>query len=81
MLTNLRTDEHQKPQDGKLVFKENADKLDIRVSIVPTVGGEKIVMRLLSEKSRQLSLEDLGLTGEDLKKVKDFLKAHRKREG
>lgn len=74
VMTNLRTDEHQKPQDGKLVFKENGEKLDVRVSIVPTVGGEKIVMRLLSEKARQFSLEDLGLRGEDLKKVQSALK-------
>lgn len=69
VMSNLRTDEHQKPQDGKLVFKENGERLDIRVSIVPTVEGEKIVMRLLSERSRQFSLEDLGMGEGDFKKV------------
>lgn len=45
------------------------DKLDIRVSIVPITEGEKVVMRLLSERSRQFSLEDLGLEADDLSKV------------
>lgn len=74
IMADLRTDEHQKPQDGKLVFKENGEKLDIRVSIVATVAGEKIVMRLLSAKSRQFTLEDLGLTGDDFKKVQEAFK-------
>lgn len=46
------------------------EKLDIRVSIVPITEGEKVVMRLLSEKSRQFSLEDLGLETDDLAKVR-----------
>lgn len=47
------------------------EKLDIRVSIVPITDGEKVVMRLLSERSRQFGLESLGLLGEDLKKVQE----------
>lgn len=74
VMSYLRTDEHQKPQDGKLVFQENGEKVDIRVSIVPTVEGEKIVLRLLSEKSRQFSLEDLGMGKEDFLKVNKTFK-------
>lgn len=69
MLSKLRTDEHQKAQDGKLVTKIEEDNLDLRVSIVPITNGEKVVMRLLSEKSRQFSLEDLGFSETDLVKV------------
>ena len=70
ILSKLRTDEHQAAQDGKFRFSLEDGKLDVRVSILPIVEGEKVVMRLLSEKSRQFSLEDLGMSGEDLLKVK-----------
>ncbi len=71
VLASLRTDEHQETQDGKIVFKTEFEDLDIRVSIAPITRGEKIVMRLLSEKSRQYTLKDLGLSDTDLKKVQD----------
>lgn len=75
VLAKLRTDEHQAAQDGKLVFKtdstsNNGENLDLRVSIVPITKGEKIVMRLLSERSRQFSLTGLGFSQTDLEKVK-----------
>lgn len=77
VMANLRTDEHQASQDGKLVFKTDpptgGEKLDVRVSIVPITEGEKVVLRLLSEKSRQFGLSSLGLVGEDLKKVKSAI--------
>ena len=70
VISNLRTDEHSVAQDGKLQFKLDEEDVDVRVSIVPITTGEKIVMRLLSERSRQFSLLDLGLSFTDLKKVK-----------
>lgn len=69
VMANLRTDEHQSAQDGKITSELQGRQLDIRVSIAPITRGEKIVMRLLSEKSRHFSLSDLGLSGDDLKKV------------
>src|SRR3989339_497483 len=70
ILSKMRTDEHRAAQDGKLRFSVGEDQIDIRVSIVPIVEGENVVMRLLSSKGRQFSLDDLGLTGENHKKVK-----------
>lgn len=69
VLSRLRTDEHQAPQDGKLQYKTEDENLDVRVSIVPVTEGEKVVMRLLSEKSRQISLVGLGFSNQDLDKV------------
>jgi len=69
VLAKLRTDEHQAAQDGKAQHKTEAEELDIRVSIVPITEGEKVVMRLLSERSRQFSLADLGFSPTDLIKV------------
>ncbi len=60
ILSRLRTDEHRAAQDGKLRFKIEDGKVDARVSIVPIVYGEKVVMRLLSERARQHDLENLG---------------------
>lgn len=70
IMSKLRTDEHRSAQDGKLRLKLSGKKLDIRVSIVPIVEGEKVVMRLLSDKGGSLTLEDLGMGAEDLVKVK-----------
>lgn len=65
VMASLRTDEHQASQDGKLEVHD----LDVRVSIVPITNGEKVVLRLLSERARGFSLEDLGFGEDDIKKV------------
>lgn len=70
IVAKLRTDEHRSAQDGKMRAKIGKQKLDLRVSIVPIVEGEKVVLRLLSDHNRQLGLEDLGMNTEDLMKVK-----------
>lgn len=67
----LRTDEHQVPQDGKLRAETEREATDVRVSIIPIIHGEKIVLRLLSDRSRQFSLNNLGLSDSDLKKVEE----------
>lgn len=69
VLSRLRTDEHLAAQDGKMRAKLEEEDLDIRVSILPIVEGEKIVLRLLSSHSRKFSLTDLGMNERDLKKV------------
>lgn len=71
VLAKLRIDEHQTPQDGKVSFPiEGSEALDVRVSIIPTTEGEKVVLRLLSERSRQFSLTNLGFSSEALALVK-----------
>jgi type IV pilus assembly protein PilB len=71
VMSSLRTDEHLAAQDGKLQVEIGEVKIDIRVSIVPITEGEKIVMRLLSDKARQYSLTDLGFSGKDLEKLEE----------
>jgi len=70
IMSKLRTDEHRAAQDGRIEVKLKAEKLDIRVSVVPITEGEKVVMRLLAERTRRYSLEDLGFSPADYKKVK-----------
>lgn len=71
VLSKLRTDEHLSAQDGKMQVKLREEELDIRVSIVPVVEGEKVVLRLLSSHSRQFSLMDLGMSERGLTIVKN----------
>lgn len=61
---HLRTDEHFIPQDGAMRYAAENYAVDIRVSIVPVVDGEKVVFRLLSEYVRSFHLGALGLSEE-----------------
>lgn len=74
VLSKLRTDEHLAAQDGKLQAKLEKETVDVRVSLVPIVEGEKCVMRLLTSHYRQFGLTDLGLSETDLVKVKEGMK-------
>ena len=70
VMSRLRTDEHLAAQDGKMrVNIDESEYVDIRVSILPIVEGEKIVLRLLSSRAKQFSLITLGMNENDLKKV------------
>lgn len=74
ILSKIRTDEHQKAQDGKLRYEAKLENVDIRVSILPTTDGEKTVMRLLTSKKTQFGLGDLGLSDYNLKKLLNAIK-------
>jgi len=74
VMCKMRTDEHQAAQDGKINFILEREKLDIRVSVVPIEEGEKVVMRLLSERSRQYTLADLGFSVDDFKKLEQAIR-------
>ncbi len=70
IMSRLRTDEHLAPQDGKIRTSVDDETLDMRVSIVPIVDGEKVVIRLLSARNRQYGLDDLGFSNHDLVTIK-----------
>ncbi len=76
VLSRLRTDEHQNPQDGR--FRQNLPgvktDIDIRVSITPTYYGESVVLRLLSDREEYFSLESLGFSLSDQVKIASALK-------
>ncbi len=64
ILSNLKIDENRKPQDGRFRFEEEGDGyVDLRVSSLPVMEGEKIVMRVLEKNSGVNDLENLGLWG------------------
>lgn len=71
LLSRLKINITDKPQDGRISIELPNDKLDIRVSTLPTTYGESVVMRLLRSSSVGLQFEDLGLRGkayDDLKR-------------
>ncbi len=69
VLSNLKLDEHRLPQDGRFKIEKDDYKISFRVSILPVFDGEKIVMRLLDESSKGLTLEKMGLNGQALEAV------------
>lgn len=73
ILANLRIDEHRVPQDGRIKIKVGVKVISIRVSTLPIVDGEKVVMRLLDESTKAPTLEELGFSGIALENIKKAL--------
>ncbi len=63
ILSEMKIDEHRSPQDGRFNFKVDQKEVDLRISVLPTVFGEKIVMRLLRKTGGIPTLSELGLSG------------------
>lgn len=72
---NLDISEKRLPQDGRIFFEEDKNhKIDIRVSTLPTLHGEKVVLRLLSNNTNDIDIERLGLVDNDLINYLDEIK-------
>ena len=69
LLADLNIAEKRIPQDGKIITKVGGEAIDLRVSILPVVSGEKIVIRILRKSNYSLGKEKLGLTESNLKKL------------
>lgn len=67
ILSDLKIDEHRLPQDGRFNFKYDDQEVDVRVSVLPTVFGEKVVLRLLRKTGGIPTLQELGMRGPQLK--------------
>lgn len=73
ILADLKIDERRIPQDGRFAFSLAGDQVDLRISSLPTVNGEKIVMRLLKKSNRVPTLSELGLRGRALKNFEEAI--------
>ncbi len=73
ILSEMKIDEKRIPQDGRFTFKSKNDEVDLRVSTLPTVFGEKVVMRLLKKTGGIPSLADLGFGGPQLKELEEAI--------
>lgn len=74
ILANLDIAERRLPQDGRMSKTVDNQKVDLRISILPAIYGEKTVIRFIYRTGRQLDLEDLGFYAKDYEKIKDLLK-------
>ncbi|WP_188375412.1 GspE/PulE family protein [Winogradskyella haliclonae] len=70
----LDISEKRLPQDGRISVKSPTEEYDIRVSSLPTLHGEKMVLRILSKDAEHIQLEDLGFTKEELRTYQDCVK-------
>ena len=66
IIANLDIAEKRLPQDGRINFKHNGQQFDIRASILPTLHGEKVVLRLLNNDATDIDLNSLGFSQFDL---------------
>ncbi|MEM6329909.1 MAG: ATPase, T2SS/T4P/T4SS family [Planctomycetota bacterium] len=73
VMADMDTTENRRPQDGRLSLVEGGVSVNFRVSTIPTVCGEKVVMRLLDEGNQIFELEGLGLGQRDLKVIQSLL--------
>lgn len=69
IMSNLNIAEKRKPQDGRIEIRIGDKRMDIRVSFLPCVFGESIVMRLLDKEKGFAQLPDLGLSDRDFKEI------------
>lgn len=77
ILANLKIDEKRVPQDGRFSFSASNIDVDLRISTLPTVHGEKVVMRLLKKSGGVPTMAELGLRGTALKNLEtQILRPH-----
>jgi len=65
IMSNMNIAEHRLPQDGRIKIRLSGKEIDIRVSVIPTAFGERVVMRILEKGTFLFSLEELGMVRED----------------
>ncbi len=73
ILSKLNIAEHRLPQDGRMKLKMGDKEIDVRVSILPTVHGEKAVLRLLGSGGKELKLSNLGFPDNKLTTFKKWI--------
>ncbi len=73
VMADMDTTENRRPQDGRLGVHEDGAKVNFRVSTIPTVGGEKVVMRLLDEGNHVFELANIGLMPRDLTTIQGMI--------
>ena len=75
VMAKLNLAESRLPQDGRMRVKSGTRVIDVRISILPTQFGERIVMRILDRSSKLITLKELGLFGQDYKKMEELVQS------
>jgi len=74
ILSNLKIDEKRKPQDGRFRMSHNGNDIDFRVSTLPVINGEKLVMRILDKDKGVSDIATIGLMGTALENMEAAIK-------
>ncbi len=74
IMANLKIDEHRLPQDGRFKAVIGSKTIAVRVSTLPVMEGEKVVMRLLDETTKAATLDELGFAGQALNSLNTAMK-------
>ncbi|WP_026842586.1 ATPase, T2SS/T4P/T4SS family [Citrifermentans bremense] len=74
ILSKMDISERRKPQDGRITVKAGTRIVDMRVASLPTLNGEKVVLRILDKSAAIKELSELGVLPDDLKKIKTMVK-------
>jgi general secretion pathway protein E len=74
IMANLNIAEHRLPQDGQSRVRIGEESTDIRVSVIPTAGGERVVLRLLDKGRGQLGLEEIGFAPQMLNTLRRLMR-------
>ena len=73
VMADMDTTENRRPQDGKICVEHEEGRVNFRVSTIPTVGGEKVVMRLLDEGNKVFDLEKIGMSERDVTRIQQLI--------
>ena len=73
ILSNMNIAEKRKPQDGRIITSVSGHNIDMRVSSIPSIWGEKLVMRILDQTERDISLESLGYSSEQIELISKII--------
>ena len=73
IMSELDISERRRPQDGRITVKTPMRMVDLRISTLPTINGEKVVMRILDRNSTVHSLDNLGFPKTDLARIRDMV--------
>lgn len=73
ILAQMDIAEKRLPQDGRFIYQVGAEKIDLRVSTIPTINGEKVVLRLLPQGQARLEINQLGLGNDNLVEFKKLI--------
>jgi type IV pilus assembly protein PilB len=73
VMANMDTTEKRRPQDGNLTIEERGVRASFRVSCIPVMGGEKVVMRVIDEGAKVFTFEALGMPGRQMDMVKNLI--------
>ncbi|MEE8155959.1 MAG: ATPase, T2SS/T4P/T4SS family [Phycisphaerales bacterium] len=73
IMANLNIAEKRKPQDGRITLRHKGREYDLRISVIPMIFGEGVVLRILNKSAAMFQLEELGMDNENLRRWDELI--------